>query len=181
MKLILFLLLCYMALANQGFSQDEEEFIAPKFEKVDLGESGATAYLPESDSLVTSVDLSEDGSKVFTAGVQAGDYYYGIILAQFAGFTLDTKEDRENTLIAYLDYLQEMNSIMYSAGYGMGHALATDESVEGVIDFWVDAEGDEWAVTGWVQPDAIAVMYILGPGTYPNYTLSKFFFNGISF
>lgn len=181
MRSNLFFSLLLLALPNLSFSQDEEEFTAPKFEKIEIGESGATAYFPETDSLESDISFSEDGSAVYSAGVQAGDYYYGLIIAQFAGFTLDTKEDRESTLVAYLDYLQEVNGILYSAGYGMGHVLATDESVEGIIDFWVDGDGDEWAVTGWVQQDAIAVLYILGPGTYPNYSVSKFFFNGVTF
>lgn len=164
-----------------GFGQSDKEFHAPKFVKYSIGESGASAYFPENDDLGLEITTSEDGSTLYTAEVRSEDYGYGIILVKFNGFTLDTAEDRENTLEGYLDYLQESFAIMSSAGYGKGHRLARDESAEGMIDFWMDTDGDEWSVTGWVKPDGLAVMFIYGPESYPNYSVSEFFFNGITF
>ena len=174
--------LCFTlgSLINSALAQ-EEEFHAPKFEKVNIGESGATVYFPKNDSFQFEMALSEDGSKVYVGEIEEGDFTYGLIFVKFEGFTLDTMEDRESTLIAYLDFLKASSSIVTSAGYGGGHQLARDESAEGIIDFWMDEIGFEWSITGWVRSDAMAVMYIYGAETYPNYSVSQFFFNGLTF
>lgn len=162
-------------------AQSDSSFVAPKFVKMYIGDSGSSAYFPNDDTLSVTMELSEDSSKVYTAEVPSGNFHYGIILVEFNNFTIDTKEDREQILVSYLDYLKQTFSIVSSAGYGLGHTLARDESVEGVIDFWLDEDGDEWSINGWVRPDGLAVMFIYGPEEYPNYSLSKFFFNGLEF
>ncbi len=175
------LLLPALLLSAMNFAQSDDEFHAPRFVKYPVGESGASVYFPESEDLVFDLSYSEDSSKIFTGDVPAGDFHYALILVQFEGFTFDTEEERDALLVSYLDHLQSTYSIVSSAGYGKGHRLARDESAEGIIDFWLDEDGDEWSVKAWVKPTGIAVMCIYGPESFPNPSVSEFFFNGITF
>lgn len=178
----LFLMICFISLSNSRvFAQEDTEFVTPHFEKQTIGSSTSTAYFPDEMELIVTENLSEDGSMVYTCETTAGNFSYGVALVKFKDFTLDTKEEREMMLTDYLDFLKNVFSIESFAGYGTGHQLATDESVEGIIDFWRDADGDEWSINAWVRNDGLAVMFIYGPEEYPNYSVSQFFFNSLKF
>ncbi|MFO0749767.1 MAG: hypothetical protein U1F43_29465 [Myxococcota bacterium] len=55
-------------------------------------------------------------------------------------------DDLKGVLTSYMDYLKTTFGITGAAGYGLGHRLDSEPEARGVIDFWVDKDGDHWAV-----------------------------------
>jgi hypothetical protein len=155
---------------------------APRFVKTPIGDSGCSLYLPGKPDPV-DVSFSPDSSVVYTIETldsTSGKYFhFGTILVNLNGMELAGME--EDMLESYMDYLQQAFEIVESAGYGRGHTLSTHPTAKGVIDYWEDATGDQWAVKGWAAESTLFVMFVYGPENYPNYNVVDMFFNGARF
>ncbi len=152
----------------------------PRFAKYQINQTGRYAYYP-SDPGTAKAEKSDDGSDVYTLEVQSDSTFYGTIMVDFTDGLLDasSKQEIEDMLISYLDYLQGAFSITESAGYGKGHTLESNPDAIGVIDYWQDATGEPWIIKGWADKNTLAVMYIYG--TEPAEGSKQMFLNGFRF
>lgn len=173
----LFSFVVLLAAVSAVFSQN-----APRFIKTDVADSGCKIYLPGKADPV-DVSYSPDSSIVYTIetlDTTAGAYYhFGSIVVNLNGVDLTGQE--EDMLIAYMDYLKDAFKIESSVGYGKGHTLSTHATAKGVLDYWEDADGDNWVVKGWAAESTLFVMFIYGPDDYPNQNVVDIFFKGARF
>ncbi len=156
------------------------EFTIPRLARTNIGETGLSAYLP-TDFPEFTASPSEDGSQVYTAELEQGGFVYGVIGLRFAAALEDDPESWEQLLIAYLDFLKGQIGVTGAAGYGLGHRLESEPSARGVIDYWEDASGTQYAVKGWITQTHLAVLYIAGPTEYPVLNAQQMILDGIRF
>ncbi len=152
----------------------------PRFSKYPINQTGHFAYFP-GDPGVFTPSQSDDGSDVYTAEVEFDSSFYGMIVVDFLAGSMDgsSKENMEELLVNYLDFLQQQFMITSAAGYGRGHTLESNPNAVGVIDYWEDATGFEYKVKGWVDTKTLAVLYI--GGKEPVYNVQEMFLNGFRF
>jgi hypothetical protein len=152
----------------------------PRFQKADISTSNCAAYFPNS---VPSFEISysEDSSRVYTGEVKVDDFSFGIICVKFSSIMESGKEEKEELLVRYLDFLKSTLNIKEAAGYGKGHTLASCPAANGIIDFWTDVDGFKWQVKGWINESNLSVLYIYGKEDYPNYNIASIFLNGFRF
>jgi hypothetical protein len=178
MKAVVFLFFVFFS--AHLFAQ-ETSFTPPRFSKQSIGTSGCFAYLPATDSLVVDVSYSPDSAAVYTVDQLSGDFHYAVIVVKLHGTTLSNLEEKEDMLTAYMDFLQGSFSISDAAGYGKGHTLASNPDATGIIDYWIDVDGDNWEVKGWADSTTLAIMMVYGGTEYPNHTTLQVFLDGFRF
>ena len=95
---------------------------------------------------------------------------------------LDADADgTEELLVSYLAFLQQQFDVRESAGVGRGHRLESHPAARGVIDYWRSADGERWAVKGWVDRERLAVLMVRGPDDYPHFNAAQLYFDGYRF
>ena len=155
---------------------------APKFTKVDVGTSGCKLYMPGTPDPV-ELSYSPDSSKVYTIesldSTYSSYFHLGAIVVRLKDTDITGQE--EDMLVNYMDYLKDAFKIAKSAGYGKGHTLSTHPTAKGVLDYWEDADGDQWVVKGWAAESTMFVMFIYGNKEFPNMSVREVFFNGARF
>lgn len=174
----LFLQIILMVFVSAPLLKAGEE---PLMNKINIGESGCSAYMIGKPGEV-SVSKSPDGSDIFTVESNSQkwpDHQFGLILVRLVG--MDEGVDKEQLLMAYMDYLKGPFSISTAAGYGKGHTLETHPTAKGVIDYWEGSDGLKWVLKGWTAEDFLVVMFISGPENFDNVNVQQVFFNGIRF
>jgi hypothetical protein len=148
--------------------------------KYSIGNSGASVYF-FCDPGTFTMTLTEDSSRVYSGDCMTSDsIHYGIICVSLKE-SVSVGADAENLLIKYLDFLKTVYHIKQAVGYGKGHQLKNDASTRGVVDYWKDADGDEWKVKGWTNGRMMAVLFAYGhkgPGNTPKLDL---FLDGFRF
>lgn len=165
-----------------AFSQSEPVSTkAPRLGKTDIGQSGCSAYLPPG---MPEFDLSksEDNSDVYTSEVELDSFVFGCIAVRFSEpFTDASPDEMEELLISYMDFLKSPFEITSAVGYGKGHLLDGYPDARGVIDYWEDGNGRQYAVKGWVNQKYIGFLYIGGAGDYPYLNLQQMYLDGFRF
>lgn len=124
---------------------------------------------------------SEDSSEMYLGSFELDAYEYNAIVVKLKGMENETKEDLENLLISYLDYLQGVMNVLEATGYGKGHTLASTPSATGVIDYWLLANGNEVKLKAWINQDFIAVLYVEGEDIYSKTNQVDIFLDGFRF
>lgn len=154
----------------------------PRLERTSIPGCGCAFYAPSGVKIDAPV-TSEDGSLVWTVDTDLGDgFHAGVIAVKFKERLADgPAEERGALLESYLEFLKGQLNVVGAVGVGRGHTLDSEPSAVGVIDFWKDKAGDEWAIKGWVNPDRLAVMFIYGPRSYDLVTWKGLFFDGFRF
>lgn len=164
-------------------SKANENTSIPRFSKYPIAETGCAVYLP-SDPREFQVSHSEDGSEVYTAEVMHGEHYFNVIVVKFSDETAadyKTEADIKEVLTNYLDYLQEVLGVTFSAGYGWGHTQDDYAKAVGVIDYWSDSEGFVYAVKAWCDGKYLSVLSLYGKEDYPIFNVQQLFLNGFRF
>ena len=181
MQRLLLALLPYAIACSVAAQSSSDAGLNPKFRKQPISQTGCYAYLPEGFVWEESTK-SEDGSRMYQGSkLFDGGYEFGFIMVQFLDpFTNSSKEDLENLLISYADYLKQTFKIASSVGYGRGATLASDNSVSGIIDYWEGDDKAQWSVKGWINKNYLAFYYILGPDDKAD-KFREIYFNGIRF
>lgn len=152
----------------------------PRLAKYTVGTTGCAVYLP-SDPGEFEMSLSEDDSQIFTGESKHGDHFFAVIVVQLSEPIGDAEEDKYDMMTAYLDFLQEQFSVTGAAGYGKGHTLESAPKAVGVIDYWEDAEGTQYAIKSWCDGNFLSVLLLYGPEDYPIYNVQDMFLNGFRF
>jgi hypothetical protein len=153
----------------------------PRFSKYDIEDSGCKVYLPKAPENI-DVSYSQDSSLVYTLEVDPeywSPYRFGLIVVKLKDVDLNGQE--EDMLKAYMDFLKTTLNITSSAGYGLGHTLNTHSTAKGVLDYWLDDQGDDWVVKGWAAESTLTIMYIYGNEPFDNINIQQLFFNGFRF
>ncbi len=169
---LLFLLACVTLLSAQ--------VAVPRFAKYDVAETGCKVYLP-GDPGEFELTLSEDKSEVYTAEVTHEDYNFAVIVVKFSEPIGDATDDKNDMMTSYLDFLQKQFAVTDAAGYGLGHTLESAPDAVGVIDYWEDSDGLQYAVKSWCDGNFLAVLVLYGSEEYPYLTAQEMFLNGFRF
>lgn len=159
-----------------------QEVPVPRFSKYQIGNTGRFAYLP-ADPGDFEVAESEDGSNVYWGEAVFGEYFFAVIMVEFADVFQENPdpEEMEILLTVYMDYLQEQFEITSATGYGKGHTMESNPDALGIIDFWEDANETQYAVKGWIDKEVLAVLLLYGPDEFPHFNARQLFLNGFRF
>lgn len=165
--------------ADREAATAEDKEPVPRFERVDLGTTGLSAYMPRGFPPF-DVTTSQDGSTVHSGELRLGGFTFACIALRLKE-PLGADDDREGMLVSYLDFLKTTFGVTQSAGYGRGHTVDSEPLARGVIDYWDDADKVHYAVKGWVTLTHLAVLMVYGPGDYPYLTAQQAYLDGIRF
>jgi hypothetical protein len=105
------------------------------------------------------MSYSPDSSVVYIAECEDEEMSYGIVCVALADPTTDLLE-AEEILVGYMEFLKDAFEITASVGYGHGHTLQEREDTRGIIDYWNDAEENNWKVKGWTDGQFISVLFV---------------------
>jgi hypothetical protein len=150
---------------------------AQSFKKVAISNSGCSLYT--FCELKIDVDYSEDSSQVYVGECAKDGVDYGVICVKLI-HPMDDLDAAEESMISYLDYLKTSFKILKAAGYGRGHRLGKEENTRGVIDYWEDADKNNWKIKGWADGKYIGILYAYSPKEL-NETKVNFFLDGFRF
>jgi hypothetical protein len=118
-------------------------------------------------------EYSEDSSEVYVSECVKDEVSYGVICVKLLQPAADL-EKAEEMLIDYLNYLKTSFSISKAVGYGRGHHLNKNENTRGVLDYWEDAEKNNWKIKGWTDRKFIGVLYGYSAKELPEMKLNVF-------
>jgi hypothetical protein len=169
------LLLALLSLATIARSQD-----IPQFAKYQVAGTGCHVYLP-GDPGEFELSLSEDSSEIYIGEVSHNDFFFAVIAVKFSEPLGTDKLVNEDLTMSYLDFLQEQFGVVAAAGYGTGHTLESAPAAIGVIDYWEDVDGLQYAVKAWCDGNYLAVLLLYGPDQYPHFGAQEMFLNGFRF
>lgn len=178
MRFQLSIIICFIAFQ---FTAQTTETKVPHLVKRTIENTPCTTFFPDDEDPNFELSYSPDSSKVYTGEVYSGDHHFSLILIELNGMELQNVEEKENILINYLDYLQGTFNIASAAGYGKGHKMESDSDAVGVIDYWEDMDGDQWAVKAWANKKFLAVLMLYGPIEYPLFNVQQLFLDGFRF
>jgi hypothetical protein len=118
-------------------------------------------------------EYSEDSSEVYVSECVKDEVSYGVICVKLLQPAADL-EKAEEMLIDYLNYLKTSFSISKAVGYGRGHHLNKNENTRGVLDYWEDAEKNNWKIKGWTDRKFIGILYGYSAKELPEMKLNVF-------
>ena len=165
------------------FSQPEKATSPkiPRLVKTDIGQSGCAAYLPEGMPEF-GLQMSEDSSDVYTSEMEIDSFVFGCIAVRLSQPLVNfSAEDMEALLVSYMEFLKGPFEITGATGYGKGHRLDGFPEARGVIDYWEDGNGNQYAVKGWVDQKYIGFLYIGGAREYPYVNVQQMYLDGFRF
>ncbi len=131
--------------------------ISQSLKKIPISTSGCSLYTFCEMKFDSS--RSPDSSQVFAGECTKEDITYGTICVKLVN-PPESLQMSEDLLIAYLDFLKGSFGITKAAGYGKGHRLNNNENTRGILDYWADAEKNNWKVKAWTDGKFIGVMYV---------------------
>ncbi|TND10405.1 MAG: hypothetical protein FD123_47 [Bacteroidetes bacterium] len=153
----------------------------PNMSRQEIGKTGYSAMMPDGMPMNGPV-ITPDSSQRFTGTKDVGGgFTFGFIAVKFQEFDNSTPDELEDLLVTYLDSVQKSWNIVKTNGYGGGKTLASDSKARGVIDYWSDKDGKEYALKGWANKTGLCVLYIQGPNIYPHTTIADSFFDQFRF
>lgn len=159
----------------------------PRFARTTVGTCGCSLYAPPGMAFDPPT-LSEDGAQVWTGEVRHGGaeagagWTFGAIVVKFKEpFADASPEQLEELLVAYMDFLRTQFEITANAGVGRGHTHSENTGARGVIDYWKDKVGDDWAVKGWIDKDRLAILFVAGKGDFPYFSAQQMYLEGFRF
>ncbi len=174
MKKLFWMIPFFVVIASQIFGQ------VPHFSKYQISETGYSSYFP-ADPGKFEVQKSEDDLLLYLGETEVQSCKYGLILVLFEDkLAGSSKEELQDLLISYMDHLKTSFEITGSAGYGKGHTLDSNPDAQGVIDYWENAAGLQYAVKGWIDKNALGFLYVSAK-ELPNINYQNLFLNGFRF
>ena len=139
--------------------------------KYPIGNSGCSAYIycaPKFD-----ISKSQDSSQVYTGECAQDGINYGIICVKLLNPLTDLTM-AENLIINYADHLKGTFDITKSAGYGKGYRMNNNEQTRGIIDYWQDAEKNNWKIKAWTDGQYIGFLYAYSLKELPETKINVF-------
>ncbi len=153
----------------------------PRLEKMSIPECGCSVYMPKGTTPFNK-SFSSDSSLVFTAEyITEDNFSFSAITVKFKESLGNDKTTNEDMLELYMDYIKSQLSITSSAGYGKGHTMEKYPDAIGIIDYWENSAGFQFAVKGWIDGENLAIFYIAGTKEYPHFNLQQMYLDGFRF
>lgn len=152
----------------------------PRFTRTPVADTGCALYAPAGFTF-GAPNKSEDGADVWTGETTLDGWTFGAVVVKFAAPMAGNPAELEELLVGYMAFLQGQLSVTQAAGVGRGHTHTENAAARGVIDDWVDKDGDRWAVKGWVDGRHLAVLFLYGKGEYPYFTAQQMYLDGFRF
>ena len=144
---------------------------AQSIKKMPVAQSGCSYYGYCEISFEKS--YSQDSSIVYAGECNRDSISWGLICVRMVSLP-SSLDQAEEILTAYLDYLKTSFAIQKAAGYGKGHRLNKKENTRGLLDYWEDAEKNNWKVKGWTDGKYIAVLYAFSKKELPENKVNLF-------
>lgn len=131
-----------------------------QYKNYPINHTGYFALFP-ADPGKAEVSISDNELEVFSSEMEYSDMRFGVILVLLEDkFIYSDRETLESLLISYMEFQKLSYDITSSIGYIKGQAHPAKPSATGVLDFWEDERGAQWAVKGWIANDALAFVYV---------------------
>lgn len=168
------LVCCFAAIYTSLIAQNEE------YKSYPIHETGYSALFPL-DPGMADVSLSNSELVVYTMEVSDIEKRYGLQLVMLEdNFVNSEKETLEELLMSYMQLLKLSYDVTSGIGYIKGQIHPENTKASGILDFWEDERGAQWAVKGWVDSHALVVMYVYTP-TAEGMSVPYEFLDGFSF
>lgn len=148
------LALCLVAACSTIVAQTHE------FKNYYINHTGYAVLFP-ADPGTAEVSLSEDELEVYSAEVDFGGDRYGLVMVLLEDNFLNSDTGiLQSLLTSYMDLLKLSYDVTSGIGYQTGQKHPQNKKATGILDFWEDETGAQWAVKGWIDNDVLAVLYV---------------------
>lgn len=148
---------CFVAACTSVLGQNTS------FKSYPIHETGYAALFPD-DPGAAEVSLSNNELVVYTMEATGSNHRYGLQLVMLEdNFINSSKETLEELLMSYMQLLKLSYDVTSGIGYIKGQKHPSNADATGILDFWEDERGSQWAVKGWVDNQALAVLYVYTP------------------
>jgi hypothetical protein len=130
------------------------------FKNYSINNTGYGALFPADPG---KADFSMNNSELeeYTMEVSSNGKRYGLQLVLLGtNFLNSEKETLESLLVSYMQLLKLSYDVTSSIGYIREQKHPVNTDANGILDFWEDEHGAQWAVKGWVDNNALAVLYV---------------------
>ncbi|MGB3007870.1 MAG: hypothetical protein WBC06_15250 [Chitinophagaceae bacterium] len=139
--------------------------------KYPISNSGCSVY--NYCDIKYDISKSQDSSTVYAGECSKDEISYGVICVKLLEPVKDLNA-AEELLISYADFLKSSFKITKSAGYGKGHRLNNNENTLGIIDYWEDAEKENWKIKAWTDGKFIGFLYAYSKKELPETKINLF-------
>lgn len=144
---------------------------AQSLKKYPIGNSGCNFYsyctIPFTES------KSADSSRIWSGECVKDELHYGVICVKLLNPVAELPA-AEDLLISYADYLKSSFQITSTMGYGRGHLLQQQENTRGIIDYWNDAEKNNWKIKAWTDGKFIGFLFVYSLKELPEQKINVF-------
>jgi hypothetical protein len=133
------------------------------FKNYPISTTGYSVLFP-ADPGSPEVTLNNSELEEYTMEVSSNGKRYGMQLVLLgSNFINSEKETLESLLVSYMQLLKLSYDVTSGIGYIREQKHPSNADANGILDFWEDERGAQWAVKGWVDKTALAVMYVHTP------------------
>lgn len=176
------LLLLFVTITSfTAFAQSTADAPKPGLTKIVFGKMGYNASMPDGFTW-SSTTTTPDSSLVYTGEKDVTNgFSFGAVAVRYSEFDNSSPDELEEMLITYMDSLKKPWNITKASGYGRNQLMISDNKARGVIDYWTDKDGHEYALKGWISKYGLCVMYIKGPNIYPHTQVQTAYFDSFRF
>ncbi len=125
-----------------------------------INNTGYSALFPADPG---KADFSMNNSELeeYMMEVSSNGKRYGLQLVLLGkNFLNSDKETLESLLVSYMQLLKLSYDVTSGIGYIREQKHPSNSDANGILDFWEDERGGQWAVKGWVDRNALAVLYV---------------------
>lgn len=134
-----------------------------QFKNYPIDNTGYSVLFP-SDPGPPEVSLNNSELMEYTMEVSSNGKRYGMQLVLLEkNFLNSDKETLESLLVSYMQLLKLSYDVTSGIGYIREQKHASNADANGILDFWEDERGAQWAVKGWVDNTALVVLYVHTP------------------
>ncbi|MCG3167935.1 MAG: hypothetical protein POELPBGB_03735 [Bacteroidia bacterium] len=134
-----------------------------QFKNYPIANTGYSALFP-ADPGPPYVTLNNSELEEYTMEVSSNGKRYGMQLVLLGtNFMNSEKETLESLLVSYMQLLKLSYDVTSGIGYIREQKHPSNPDANGILDFWEDERHAQWAVKGWVDKNALVVLYVHTP------------------
>ncbi|MGE0637432.1 MAG: hypothetical protein AB7G44_03345 [Bacteroidia bacterium] len=157
MKNSVLTLSCLIAACTSLTAQDV------RYKNYPVGTTGYSVLFP-ADPGAPEFTLNNSELEQYTMEVSSNGKRYGMQLILLGtNFINSDKETLESLLVSYMQLLKLSYDVTSGIGYIREQKHPVNADANGILDFWEDERGAQWAVKGWVDKTVLVVMYVYTP------------------
>ncbi len=131
-----------------------------QFKNYAIDNTGYGALFP-ADPGKADVSMNNSELEEYTMEVSSNGKRYGLqVVLLGTNFINSDKETLESLLVSYMQLLKLSYDVTSGIGYIREQKHPYNADANGILDFWEDERGAQWAVKGWVDNTALAVLYV---------------------